>query len=249
MLEVMDVNPDRRMSISATSLPSIHQLHPYLSPPTPKFPEPNQESSSFPEIPAASDPNSRETDDGDYETPPPKKKRRRQALSCTECKRRKIKCDRNQPCAPCTRRSEASKCVWHNVEQVDEYVSRAEYDELKARVQHLEMLVDGLTTHPTSNPAHYGLYGPPMMQPSYNGYQSEQSKKMRGADILPGRTSAPFPAGYPQSQYHHQRIPSGSSVASMTGSSSGIMTVDSTESREHPGHSRKHSQDDRDRER
>ncbi|KAJ3737012.1 hypothetical protein DFJ43DRAFT_393364 [Lentinula guzmanii] len=89
---------------------------------------------------------------------PPKKKRRRQALSCTECKRRKIKCDRNQPCAPCTRRGEQAKCQWHVVEHVrlmprsapssssssEKYVSRAEYDELKMRFEHLENTVHRL---------------------------------------------------------------------------------------------------------
>ncbi|GJE87033.1 hypothetical protein PsYK624_031160 [Phanerochaete sordida] len=40
----------------------------------------------------------RHPEDSDHEggdSGPPKKKRRRQALSCTECKRRKIKCDRS----------------------------------------------------------------------------------------------------------------------------------------------------------
>lgn len=30
------------------------------------------------------------------------KKRRRPAVSCTECRRRKVKCDRNSPCSQCT---------------------------------------------------------------------------------------------------------------------------------------------------
>ncbi|KAF8343772.1 uncharacterized protein EI90DRAFT_2119 [Cantharellus anzutake] len=41
-----------------------------------------------------------------------KKKRRRQALSCTECKRRKIRCDRSHPCSPCARRGDQDKCRW-----------------------------------------------------------------------------------------------------------------------------------------
>lgn len=49
---------------------------------------------------------------------PVKKKRRRQALSCTECKRRKIKCDRQNPCSPCTRRGEADRCRWITQEPV-----------------------------------------------------------------------------------------------------------------------------------
>ncbi|KAE9410489.1 hypothetical protein BT96DRAFT_378382 [Gymnopus androsaceus JB14] len=86
-----------------------------------------------------------ENEDADPQGPP-KKKRRRQALSCTECKRRKIKCDRNQPCAPCTRRGEQSKCQWHVVEPVEKYVSRAEYDELKSRFEHLETIVQRLVS-------------------------------------------------------------------------------------------------------
>ncbi|KAF7345709.1 C6 transcriptional factoral factor [Mycena venus] len=74
---------------------------------------------------------------GDSE--PPKKKRRRQALSCTECKRRKIRCDRTQPCAPCVRRGDQAKCQWHVVEPAAEkYVPRSEYDTLRTRVDSLE---------------------------------------------------------------------------------------------------------------
>lgn len=32
-------------------------------------------------------------------------KRRRPAVACTECRRRKVKCDRNLPCGPCTQSS------------------------------------------------------------------------------------------------------------------------------------------------
>lgn len=77
---------------------------------------------------------------------PPKKKRKRQALSCTECKRRKIKCDRVQPCTPCTRRGEPAKCRWHIVEPTDKYVLRSEHEALKARIQVLEDLVQRLSS-------------------------------------------------------------------------------------------------------
>ncbi|CAE6495509.1 unnamed protein product [Rhizoctonia solani] len=68
----------------------------------------------------------------------PKKRRRRQALSCTECKRRKIKCDRQHPCGPCVRRTEADKCHWNVVEPSDKYVLRTEWDTLQRRVEALE---------------------------------------------------------------------------------------------------------------
>ncbi|KAG9233581.1 fungal-specific transcription factor domain-containing protein [Amylocarpus encephaloides] len=42
---------------------------------------------------------------------PSQRKRRRPALSCVECRRRKIKCDRNIPCAPCTQ-SKSATCTY-----------------------------------------------------------------------------------------------------------------------------------------
>ncbi|THH19801.1 hypothetical protein EW146_g1435 [Bondarzewia mesenterica] len=79
--------------------------------------------------------------DADTESSRPKQKRRRQALSCTECKRRKIKCDRQHPCGPCARRNDQHKCQWHVVEPIDKYVTRAEFDDLKIRFDTLEAMV------------------------------------------------------------------------------------------------------------
>jgi hypothetical protein len=42
---------------------------------------------------------------------PPPRKRRRPALSCVECRRRKIKCDRNNPCTQCTQ-SKSASCTY-----------------------------------------------------------------------------------------------------------------------------------------
>ncbi len=45
------------------------------------------------------------------------RRRRRPALSCRECRRRKVRCDHNKPCAPCVRLG--AKCVYtpfHNEE-------------------------------------------------------------------------------------------------------------------------------------
>ncbi|KAJ6617861.1 hypothetical protein B0H10DRAFT_2434258 [Mycena sp. CBHHK59/15] len=93
-------------------LPNTRQLHPYLPPVAPPPPPPP------PPVPAAppSDDDEHEHDDGQA----PKKRRRRQPLSCTECKRRKIRCDRNQPCAPCVRRGDQPKCQWHVIEPATE---------------------------------------------------------------------------------------------------------------------------------
>ncbi|KAG0650849.1 Transcription factor [Hyphodiscus hymeniophilus] len=45
------------------------------------------------------------------ESVPTPRKRRRPALSCVECRRRKIKCDRNDPCTQCTQ-SKSASCTY-----------------------------------------------------------------------------------------------------------------------------------------
>ncbi|KAF4610770.1 hypothetical protein D9613_006461 [Agrocybe pediades] len=88
---------------------------------------------------------------------PLKKKRRRQALSCTECKRRKIKCDRTQPCTPCMRRGEEAGCQWHIVEPVEKYATKAEFEELKARYNELAALVHRLLPAPAAVAPYYQM--------------------------------------------------------------------------------------------
>ncbi|KAK3386907.1 fungal-specific transcription factor domain-containing protein [Podospora didyma] len=46
----------------------------------------------------------------DAPTRPPPKKRRRTVISCTECHRRKQKCDRNLPCTNCVSRGKQNAC-------------------------------------------------------------------------------------------------------------------------------------------
>jgi Fungal Zn(2)-Cys(6) binuclear cluster domain len=110
------------LGISPSLAPShLHQrsrstsqiLHPPSLPGSSRNPSPRPSSSSGPA--KANNYNDQGTEATE---PPPKKKRRRQALSCTECKRRKIKCDRVQPCAPCKKRGEGDKCQWHILEPV-----------------------------------------------------------------------------------------------------------------------------------
>lgn len=163
---------------SSTSLPSIRQLHPYL-PPTgmsqgtegsgytmAQLPFPSQggspQNTSHEDQVSMSQGSSfgrgglEQESERDLQGPP-KKKRRRQALSCTECKRRKIKCDRNQPCGPCTRRNEPNKCQWHIIEPVEKYVTRAEYDALRIRLENLERTVSRLGPPPAQSMPMYQM--------------------------------------------------------------------------------------------
>ncbi|KAJ7627473.1 hypothetical protein FB45DRAFT_61092 [Roridomyces roridus] len=130
-----------------TQLPSIRSLHPYLPPPPPSaapIPSPSLHASPSPSDQDAQD-SSMDHDSAAAGGDAPKKKRRRQALSCTECKRRKIRCDRTQPCTPCVRRGDQYKCKWHVVEPVAErYVPMAEYEALRSRVGALEAFISHL---------------------------------------------------------------------------------------------------------
>ncbi|KAF8175310.1 hypothetical protein BJ912DRAFT_1075239 [Pholiota molesta] len=139
----------------------------------------------------------------------PKKKRRRQALSCTECKRRKIKCDRNHPCTPCKRRGEESACQWHSIEPVEKYATKAEFAHLRAEFAHLtarceqlervvQRLLPAAATHPStaahSSPAAHTL------APYYHPASSSMpSSSMPSANIpgVPGDSTAYSPSSPP----------------------------------------------------
>ncbi|KAF9444087.1 hypothetical protein P691DRAFT_678266, partial [Macrolepiota fuliginosa MF-IS2] len=134
-----------------------------------------------------------------------------------ECKRRKIKCDRSQPCAPCTRRGEQAKCQWHVVEPIEKYVTRAEYDDLKARFDQLSTLVHRLLNNVQMPSAALGVsseavstYGPgvsyhhPLMPPPQN-YPQQHTAESSGA----------------QAQQSH-RYSKGEEVTRPSGSSYGV---------------------------
>ncbi|KAK4056814.1 hypothetical protein OIO90_002063 [Microbotryomycetes sp. JL221] len=74
-----------------------------------------------------------------------KRKRNRMALSCKECKRRKIKCDREMPnCGPCTRRGKTGECVYDIFASAGDSIMppsiarTAEVEQLAARLAHIE---------------------------------------------------------------------------------------------------------------
>ncbi|KAI4160833.1 MAG: hypothetical protein LQ342_005358 [Letrouitia transgressa] len=70
--------------------------------------------------------------------------RNRELRVCTECRRRKLKCDRQLPCAACTRRNNPARCVYGRKlewpQNDNQYRLQAE-----ARLEHLESLVQELS--------------------------------------------------------------------------------------------------------
>ncbi|KAF5384331.1 hypothetical protein D9615_003193 [Tricholomella constricta] len=167
-------DPGQSSYSSQPSLPSIRQLHPYLPPSglsqhysssgegsSYMYPAPPQFTPhpSPPDQPLLSSRKSSEmfgidseVDDMEQSRGPPKKKRRRQALSCTGF----LDFLLSQPCAPCTRRGEQSRCQWHIVEPVEKYVTRTEFDELKARYDELYEQVQRLQAA-TQGPPYYQM--------------------------------------------------------------------------------------------
>ncbi|KAJ9115412.1 hypothetical protein QFC22_005169 [Naganishia vaughanmartiniae] len=64
--------------------------------------------------------------------------------SCTECRRRKSKCDRKFPCGPCTLRKEEHLCVEHQrvqSEGLTGYTHLQDFDLLATRVKELELML------------------------------------------------------------------------------------------------------------
>lgn len=190
------------------SLPSIHQLplnlpstsagvHRLQMPPPHGYAPGYETSAGYTNVAPV-----RHADDSDHEGGdggPPKKKRRRQALSCTECKRRKIKCDRAQPCGPCTRRGEQNKCQWHIIEPMEKYVTRAEYDDLKARFDNLEASVARILPSFSAAPLRPSTVSPTMPIASTSAPESSQAAGMPPYRIQGPATSPGYRITSPQS--------------------------------------------------
>ena len=79
--------------------------------------------------------------------------RNRQLLACTECRRRKLKCDHRAPCTSCARRGDEASCTYqrfaNGVEQERERRLQAE-----ARLEHLERLVQQLAQNGGASAPH-----------------------------------------------------------------------------------------------
>lgn len=70
--------------------------------------------------------------------------RNRELRACTECRRRKLKCDRQLPCIACTRRNEVTSCVYErNFERLSS--GHGHRSQAEDRLEHLEQLVQELS--------------------------------------------------------------------------------------------------------
>ncbi|KAI5370690.1 hypothetical protein Slin14017_G015690 [Septoria linicola] len=67
--------------------------------------------------------------------------RNRHALTCTSCRARKLKCDKNLPCGSCSKRGEPTSCTYHHIAHGKVSESAQNAARAEARLEHLENLV------------------------------------------------------------------------------------------------------------
>ncbi|GAA5916265.1 hypothetical protein JCM8208_001719 [Rhodotorula glutinis] len=94
---------------------------------------------------AANDSDGDDGDDGEGSG-----RKRRIPLSCTECVRRKIKCDRGMPCSSCVRRKRVEFCTFEDEDPTTPYAQTTEVRALARRLAHLETLFQ--LAHPNLHP-------------------------------------------------------------------------------------------------
>ena len=75
--------------------------------------------------------------------------RHRDHLACIECRRAKVKCDRAVPCSQCTKRGAGKSCSYQKATTGFE-AERERRRQAESRLEHLEHLVQQLSSGPTS---------------------------------------------------------------------------------------------------
>lgn len=78
-------------------------------------------------------------------------KRNRQVVSCVPCRTRKLKCDRQQPCTSCVKRSDAVSCRFFGASGAASVGSQSPSvprKQMQIRLQQLEDLVNGMIAQP-----------------------------------------------------------------------------------------------------
>ncbi|GAA5924076.1 uncharacterized protein JCM15063_005540 [Sporobolomyces koalae] len=95
---------------------------------------------------------------------PKKKPKGRAVLSCGECKRRKVKCDRKIPCATCIARGQPEKCAWEDPLARPEgqpFALASQYEEVIARLDRIESFLDSLPSDIRNQAIKAGSVPPP----------------------------------------------------------------------------------------
>lgn len=105
--------------------------------------------------------------------------RKREFRACTECRRRKLRCDRAIPCINCSRREDATNCVYMQTSNgsKDEKTARLEAE---SRFQHLEELVNQLSDSRDSS-AEAGNSAPDQISVPHSDFDTSSDRVKHGA--------------------------------------------------------------------
>ncbi|KAK7709331.1 hypothetical protein SLS64_006244 [Diaporthe eres] len=115
-------------------------------------------------------------------------KRNRQVVSCVPCRTRKLKCDRQQPCTSCVKRSDAVSCRFFGASgaaSVGGHSPSVPRKQMQIRLQQLEDLVNGMITE-SGDSAAKDTRG---ATPSTEGPQLAVSASSRDEAVSPGQSS------------------------------------------------------------
>ncbi|GAA5972560.1 hypothetical protein JCM11641_001900 [Rhodosporidiobolus odoratus] len=136
-------------------------------------------------------------DDDDGEDGAEVKRKKRLPLSCGECQRRKIKCDRKIPCSACVRRKRTDFCSFDDDDPVTPYALNSEVRSLSRRLTHLEGLFHQQPPRIFSSPA---VYTAPLTQ-----HPSPAASLSASAHSY---ASQPLPPPHPYSSHPSAQVPS-----------------------------------------
>jgi len=111
------------------------------------------------------------------EKPAPKSKRARPTISCLECRRKKLKCDRVQPCMQCTKSGKEALCTFANppVKKTSQEILQHR----PAEISNKRAKLDGLTSLETLAHSHKKS-----AQPLTPGAAQTEEYHCRGNDYL-----------------------------------------------------------------
>lgn len=123
------------------------------------------------------------------------KRKKRQPLSCGECQRRKIKCDRQMPCSACVRRKRTDYCSFDDEDANSPYALNSDVRAIGRRLAHLEQLFHQANPHLASS-SHTAFVGSPASASNSSVHASPSvSTRPSFSSHLPGPSaSLPPPA-------------------------------------------------------
>lgn len=140
-------------------------------------------------------------------------KRNRQVVSCVPCRTRKLKCDRQQPCTSCVKRSDAVSCRFFGASGAASAGGQppsVPRKQMQIRLQQLEDLVNGMITQPDAHA--------PAVKDASGAMRSTEEPRQAGSTssrdeaVSPGRSSA---QEQPGSEGNNVRYAGGTSYAAV----------------------------------